>query len=117
MSRRVLLDVGAAHGLYSLIAARTCPPENIHCVEPDPVARWILNINNSRYGIGRSHLDPHPVEPHAQRGMVTLDEYCQRHRNRSTHWQLVLRVGQPDLAWSDTLPKDVNCALLAEPFS
>lgn len=177
----VLLDVGAAHGLYSLIAARTCSPENIHCFEPDPVARWILNSNNRRYCAGRLHVDPHFVGSHAGRRMVSLDEYCQRNRIRPTlvkldieggelqalvgmrrictedkpvilmefhmrklrqewradpedvlrilcsygygmkfnghHWHLVLSAGQPDLSWSEMLPNDVNCALLAEPLS
>lgn len=90
----VLLDVGAAHGLYSLIAARTCYPENIHCFEPDPVARWILDINNKRYCAGRLHVDPHPVGSHAEGDTVTLDQYCEQHRIRPTLVKLDIEGGE-----------------------
>ena len=175
----VLLDVGAAHGLYSVIAARTCDPRNIHCFEPDPVSRWILARNNREHCDGRLRITPYRVGAAPAKGTVTLDRYCRdqavkptlvkmdieggeidalvgmrrictehrpiiimeyhlrkllrdwkadpadilrmlreygyRVRFNGHHWHLVVNQGVRDSTWTDRLPNDVNCALLAEP--
>ncbi len=80
----VLLDVGAAHGLYSVIASRTCPPGQIHCFEPDPASRWVLRLNNNRYCGGRLNIVPQAVGSGKEKGMISLDDYCERHGVKPT---------------------------------
>jgi hypothetical protein len=76
--KTVFLDIGAAHGLYSIIAARTCPPGQIHCFEPDPASLWVLRINNNRYCGGQLNITPQSVGRGGEKESVSLDDYCER---------------------------------------
>ena len=82
--KTVLLDVGSAHGLYSIIASRTCPPSQIYCFEPDPASLWVLRLNNNRYCGGRLNIVPQAVGSGKEKGMVSLDDYCARHGVKPT---------------------------------
>jgi hypothetical protein len=78
--KTVLLDVGSAHGLYSVIASRTCSPEQIYCFEPDVACQWVLKLNNERYCGGRLNIVPRAVGSGREKGTMALDDYCRRHR-------------------------------------
>jgi hypothetical protein len=72
----VLLDIGAACGLYSVIAAQRCPATNIHCFEPEPVPRYILHKNNRMYCNGQLHIVPRFISSETKGTSVALDDYC-----------------------------------------
>ena len=80
----VMLDVGAAHGLYSVIAASRCLSQNIYCFEPDPASRWILQLNNEKYCGGHLRVDSRLVAEVTESDKTTIDDYCARHNIRPT---------------------------------
>jgi hypothetical protein len=72
----VILDVGAACGLYGVFAWSLCPSCRITCFEPDHLSNWVLKTNNQRYCQGAMTIETGYVSNQTQRGTVALDDYC-----------------------------------------
>jgi hypothetical protein len=73
----VVLDVGAAGGLFSLAAAQVCRPENVYAFEPDPIKIYILQRNNKKYCGGRLNVVPRFVGSRTNKESIGLDDYCE----------------------------------------
>jgi methyltransferase FkbM-like protein len=71
----VLLDVGAAGGLYSVIAYQLgC--RRIYAFEPAGSSRFVLRQNNRRYCQGTVCVDARFVGPETTANSVSLDDFC-----------------------------------------
>jgi len=68
--RTRFLDVGAAIGYFSVLAARQCAKGTIDAVEPSPANLPFLRMNLWRYA---PHATVWPVALGAERGVVGLD--------------------------------------------
>lgn len=79
---RVVVDAGAARGLYSMLALHLEGPREVHAFEPDPLRRFALRLNllrtllrapaSKRAFIRRALLGNQAP------GCLTLDRYCRR---------------------------------------
>jgi hypothetical protein len=76
-SDSVVLDVGAAGGLFSLAAAQVCPPENVHAFEPDPIKTYVLTRNNQKFFGGKLNVVSKFVGSRTEKNNITLDDYCE----------------------------------------
>ncbi len=74
----ILLDIGAASGLYSLIAAKFCLPKNIYCFEPHPIYRYILKLNNKTYYNNMLKIDNRFVGDITKDDTITMDDFCSK---------------------------------------
>lgn len=92
--KTVFMDIGAAHGLYSVIASRTCPPEQIHCFEPDPASLWVLRLNNNKYCGGRLNIVEKCVGRGGEMRSISIDEYCERQGVKPTLIKLDIEGGE-----------------------
>jgi hypothetical protein len=76
-SDSVVLDVGAAGGLFSLAAAQVCRPENVHAFEPDPIKTYVLSRNNQEFCGGKLNIVPKFVGSRTEKKTISLDDYCE----------------------------------------
>ena len=90
----VLLDIGAAYGLYSVIASHRCHAKNIYCFEPERVERWILDKNNKKYCDGQLHIDARFVSSETKGKFVALDDYCATHGIKPTLIKMDIEGGE-----------------------
>lgn len=74
----VFFDVGAANGLYSVIAAQICGPKNVYSFEPNPVALHCLGSNNHRYCGNQLNIIPLFVGSATKDNCIALDDYCRK---------------------------------------
>lgn len=75
---RVVVDAGAARGLYAALAARLEGPQQIHAFEPDPARRFALRLNLLRAPAGKRILIRPEFLGAGERRGLTLDRYCER---------------------------------------
>ena len=74
---RVVVDAGAARGLYTLLAAAA--GARVHALEPDAGRRFALRLNVLRAGLGERVTIRRALLGRANDGgAVSLDGYCRR---------------------------------------